>query len=57
MKCQRCGTARVAEQVGALRDVGLGHVMYQASWGGLSHEKAMASLRRFGKRVVPRFRE
>jgi hypothetical protein len=47
----------VAEQVAALRDVGLGHVMCQASWGGLSHEKAMASLRRFGERVVPRFRE
>jgi alkanesulfonate monooxygenase SsuD/methylene tetrahydromethanopterin reductase-like flavin-dependent oxidoreductase (luciferase family) len=41
--------ARVAEQVAALRDVGLGHVMCQASWGGLSHEKAMASLRRFGE--------
>ena len=48
--------ARVAEQVAALRDVGLGHVMCQASWGGLAHDKAMASLRRFGEHVLPRFR-
>ena len=46
---------RVAEQVAALRDAGLGHVMCQASWGGLSHDKAMASLRRFGEHVVPSF--
>jgi len=48
---------RVAEQVAALRDLGLGHVMCQASWGGLAHDKAMASLRRFGERVAPAFRE
>jgi alkanesulfonate monooxygenase SsuD/methylene tetrahydromethanopterin reductase-like flavin-dependent oxidoreductase (luciferase family) len=48
--------ARVAEQVAALRDLGLGHVMCQASWGGLAHDKAVASLRRFGEHVIPRFR-
>lgn len=48
---------RVAEQVAALRDAGLGHVMCQASWGGLSHDKAMASLRRFGAHVAPAFRD
>jgi alkanesulfonate monooxygenase SsuD/methylene tetrahydromethanopterin reductase-like flavin-dependent oxidoreductase (luciferase family) len=47
---------RVAEQVAALRDAGLGHVMCQASWGGLSHDKAMASLRLFGEHVRPAFR-
>jgi len=47
---------RVAEQIAALRDAGLGHVMCQASWGGLSHDKAMASLRRFGEHVAPAFR-
>src|SRR5204862_5481082 len=47
---------RVADQIAALRDLGLGHVMCQASWGGLTHDKAMASLRRFGARRagVPR---
>ncbi len=48
---------RVAEQIAALRDLGLGHVMCQASWGGLTHDKAMASLRRFGEHVVPAFRD
>ena len=47
---------RVAEQIAALRDLGLGHVMCQASWGGLSHDKAVASLRRFGEHVMPAFR-
>jgi alkanesulfonate monooxygenase SsuD/methylene tetrahydromethanopterin reductase-like flavin-dependent oxidoreductase (luciferase family) len=47
---------RVAEQIAALRDVGLGHVMCQASWGGLAHDKAVASLRRFGEHVAPLFR-
>jgi len=48
---------RVAEQIAALRDLGLGHVMCQASWGGLTHDKAMASLRRFGEHVVAAFRD
>jgi hypothetical protein len=30
--------------------------MCQASWGGLAHEKAMASLVRFGEHVAPAFR-
>ena len=47
---------RVAEQIAALRDVGLGHVMCQASWGGLPHDKAMNSLRLFGQHVAPAFR-
>src|SRR5207249_11147874 len=48
---------RVAEQIAALREVGLGHVMCQASWGGLAHDDAMASLRRFGEPVAPKFRD
>jgi len=47
---------RVAEQVAALGDTGLGHVMCQTSWGGLAHDKVVASLRRFGERVAPAFR-
>jgi len=46
---------RVAEQVAALREAGLGHVMCQASWGGLAHDKVMASLRLFGEHVRPAF--
>jgi hypothetical protein len=38
-------------------EVGLGHVMGQASWGGLAHDKAMASLRRFGEHVAPAYRD
>jgi alkanesulfonate monooxygenase SsuD/methylene tetrahydromethanopterin reductase-like flavin-dependent oxidoreductase (luciferase family) len=48
---------RVAEQIAALRDVGLGHVMCQASWGGLAHDKVVASLKRFGEHVAPAFRD
>jgi alkanesulfonate monooxygenase SsuD/methylene tetrahydromethanopterin reductase-like flavin-dependent oxidoreductase (luciferase family) len=48
---------RVIEQIAALRDVGLGHVMCQTSWGGLGHDKVVASLRRFGEHVVPAFRD
>jgi len=48
---------RVAEQIAALRDAGLGHVMCQASWGGLAHDKAVASLHLFGAHVAPAFRE
>ena len=48
---------RVAEQIAALRDVGIHHVMCQASWGGLAHDKAVASLRRFGEHVAPKLRD
>jgi len=48
---------RVAEQIAALRETGLGHVMCQASWGGLAHDRAVASLRRFGEHVAPSFRD
>ena len=48
---------RVAEQIAALREAGLGHVMCQASWGGLAHDKVVASLRRFGEDVAPAFRD
>jgi alkanesulfonate monooxygenase SsuD/methylene tetrahydromethanopterin reductase-like flavin-dependent oxidoreductase (luciferase family) len=46
---------RVAEQVAALGEAGLGHVMCQASWGGLAHDKVMTSLRLFGEHVRPAF--
>jgi alkanesulfonate monooxygenase SsuD/methylene tetrahydromethanopterin reductase-like flavin-dependent oxidoreductase (luciferase family) len=52
-----CGTAeRVAEQVAALRDAGVQHVLCQMSYGYLPHARIMESMRRFGERVMPRFR-
>ena len=51
------GTAdRVAEQVAALRDVGVGHVLAQLSFGYLPHVKITASMRRFAEGVMARFR-
>src|SRR5262249_37215613 len=52
------GTAMpVAEQVAELRGVGLGAVLCRASGGGLSHDKPMASLPRWGEHVAPAFRD
>src|SRR5262249_31006535 len=48
---------RVAEQIAELRDVGLGAVLCRASGGGLSHDKPMASLPRWGEHVAPAFRD
>ena len=47
---------RVAEQVAALRDAGAHHVLCQMSLGYLAHATIMASMRRFGEDVIPRFR-
>jgi alkanesulfonate monooxygenase SsuD/methylene tetrahydromethanopterin reductase-like flavin-dependent oxidoreductase (luciferase family) len=53
-----CGTAdRVAEQMAALRDAGVGHVLCQMSFGYLDHDRIMASMRRFGEKVIPAFPE
>ena len=46
----------VAEQVAALRDAGAHHVLCQMSLGYLPHATIMASMRRFGEDVIPRFR-
>ena len=47
---------RVAEHMAALRDAGGHNVMCQMSFGGMSHDKIMASMRRFGEQVMPRLR-
>jgi alkanesulfonate monooxygenase SsuD/methylene tetrahydromethanopterin reductase-like flavin-dependent oxidoreductase (luciferase family) len=53
-----CGTAaRVAEQVAALHDAGVRHLLCQMSFGYLAHQRILASMRRFGERVIPAFRE
>lgn len=46
---------RVAEQVDALRDAGVGHVLAQLSFGYLPHAKITASMRRFAD-VMAQFR-
>lgn len=52
-----CGTAaHVAEQVAALRDVGVHHVLCQMSFGYLGHDRILASMHRFGAHVLPAFR-
>jgi alkanesulfonate monooxygenase SsuD/methylene tetrahydromethanopterin reductase-like flavin-dependent oxidoreductase (luciferase family) len=53
-----CGTpARVTEQMAALRDAGVHHVLAQMSFGYLGHERILASMRRFGETVMPAFRD
>ncbi len=47
--------ARVAEQVAALRDAGVHHVLCQMSVGYLAHDTILDSMRRFGEQVRPRF--
>jgi alkanesulfonate monooxygenase SsuD/methylene tetrahydromethanopterin reductase-like flavin-dependent oxidoreductase (luciferase family) len=47
--------AQVAEQVGALRDAGVHHILCQMSVGYLAHGKILDSMRRFGEQVRPKF--
>ena len=52
-----CGTpALVAEQLAALRDAGVHHVLCQMSFAHLPHARIMSSMARFGEAVMPRFR-
>ena len=51
------GTAtHVAEQVAALHDAGVRHLLCQLSFGYLPHERIMTSMRTFATEVMPRFR-
>jgi alkanesulfonate monooxygenase SsuD/methylene tetrahydromethanopterin reductase-like flavin-dependent oxidoreductase (luciferase family) len=47
--------AQVAEQVAALRDAGVHHILCQMSVGYLAHSKILDSMRRFGEQVRPKF--
>ena len=47
--------ARVREQVAALRDVGVQHLLCQTGFGDMSHEQNLLSMRRFGEQVMPAF--
>jgi alkanesulfonate monooxygenase SsuD/methylene tetrahydromethanopterin reductase-like flavin-dependent oxidoreductase (luciferase family) len=48
--------ARVREQVAELRDAGVRHLLCQTGFGDMSHERNLASMRRFGEQVMPAFR-
>jgi alkanesulfonate monooxygenase SsuD/methylene tetrahydromethanopterin reductase-like flavin-dependent oxidoreductase (luciferase family) len=48
--------ARVAEQVAELRDAGVHHVLCQMTSGEMPHATALASMRRLGEQVIPKFR-
>jgi alkanesulfonate monooxygenase SsuD/methylene tetrahydromethanopterin reductase-like flavin-dependent oxidoreductase (luciferase family) len=47
--------ARVREQVDALRDAGVRHLLCQTGFGDMSHEQNLQSMRRFGEQVMPAF--
>lgn len=47
--------ARVREQVAALRDAGVRHLLCQTGFGDMSHEQNLLSMRRFGEQVMPVF--
>jgi alkanesulfonate monooxygenase SsuD/methylene tetrahydromethanopterin reductase-like flavin-dependent oxidoreductase (luciferase family) len=47
---------RVKEQINELRDTGLGHLLCQMSFGGISHDKIMLSMQKFGEEIIPAFR-
>jgi alkanesulfonate monooxygenase SsuD/methylene tetrahydromethanopterin reductase-like flavin-dependent oxidoreductase (luciferase family) len=48
--------ARVRDQVAALRDVGVRHLLCQTGFGDMNHEQNLLSMRRFGEQVMPTFR-
>jgi len=51
------GTASdVAGRIAEIRDAGVHHVLAQMSFGYLGHDQILASMRRFGEGVIPRFR-
>jgi alkanesulfonate monooxygenase SsuD/methylene tetrahydromethanopterin reductase-like flavin-dependent oxidoreductase (luciferase family) len=52
-----CGTPeRVAEGLATLRDAGVQHILCQMSYGYMPHASIVDSMRRFGEKVIPRFR-
>jgi len=52
------GTAqRVREELAALREAGVQHVLCQFGFGTMPHEYVIASMQRFGEQVAPRLRD
>jgi alkanesulfonate monooxygenase SsuD/methylene tetrahydromethanopterin reductase-like flavin-dependent oxidoreductase (luciferase family) len=55
--CMYGTAAHVRDELAALRDAGVQHVLCQTSFGDMAHDKVMASMRRFGEEVMPALRE
>ncbi|HZV92698.1 MAG TPA: LLM class flavin-dependent oxidoreductase [Caldimonas sp.] len=47
---------RVTEQVAELQEAGVRHLLCQTGFGAMPHDLNVASMRRFGEQVMPRFR-
>jgi alkanesulfonate monooxygenase SsuD/methylene tetrahydromethanopterin reductase-like flavin-dependent oxidoreductase (luciferase family) len=47
------GPKRVTEELHALEQAGVGHVLCQTGFGDMAHEQTMRSLRLFGEHVIP----
>ena len=47
---------RVKEQVAALKDAGVRHLLCQTGFGDMDHEQNISSMQRFGTQVMPSFR-
>jgi alkanesulfonate monooxygenase SsuD/methylene tetrahydromethanopterin reductase-like flavin-dependent oxidoreductase (luciferase family) len=45
--------AHVRDELAALSDAGVQHVLCQTSFGDMAHEKVMAAMRRLGEEVMP----
>jgi alkanesulfonate monooxygenase SsuD/methylene tetrahydromethanopterin reductase-like flavin-dependent oxidoreductase (luciferase family) len=48
--------AHVRDELAALRDAGVQHVLCQTSFGDMAHDKVMTAMRRFGEEVMPALR-
>ena len=48
--------AHVRDELAALGDAGVQHVLCQTSFGDMAHDKVMASMRQFGEEVMPSLR-
>jgi len=48
--------ARVKEQVAALKDAGVRHLLCQTGFGDMDHERNISSMQRFGTQVMPSFK-
>src|SRR6185437_15536378 len=46
---------RVTEQVAELQEAGVRHLLCQTGFGAMPHDLNVASMRRFGEQVMPRF--
>jgi alkanesulfonate monooxygenase SsuD/methylene tetrahydromethanopterin reductase-like flavin-dependent oxidoreductase (luciferase family) len=47
---------RVKEQVAALKDAGVRHLLCQTGFGDMDHEQNISSMQRFGTQVMPSFK-